>query len=80
MLRAKQFDQCRSEKLAPAMDDLIREPFVRLNVNVPKSMYRALKTKAVADDVSISDLVKLWVTEYLSKSDGNAASISMQDK
>ncbi|MGI9484476.1 MAG: hypothetical protein ACR2RF_01050 [Geminicoccaceae bacterium] len=39
----------------------------RLNVDVEKSLYRRIKTKAVEEERSISDITReLWV-DYLSK-------------
>lgn len=70
MLKAKPLEQLRSEKLIPALEEVTKEPLVRLNVNVPKSMYRELKARAATEDACISDLVKLWVKEYLSRPAG----------
>lgn len=68
MLKAKLSGQRRPDKLSDALQEVIREPEVRLNVNMPRSLYQALKAKAAQDGVGISHLVKLWVNEYLSKS------------
>lgn len=67
MLKPKPFDQVQSEKLASAMEEVTKEPLARLNVDLPKSLHHDLKVRAAAEGVCISDLVRLWVTEYLSK-------------
>lgn len=66
MLKAKPIEQVRSDKLSSALEEVTREPLVRLNVNVPKSLYRELKAKAAIEDARITDLVRLWVKEYVS--------------
>lgn len=68
MLKAKVVGQRHQQKLNEAMEEVLREPEVRLNVNMPKSLYKALKARAAQDDVAISHLVKSWVNEYLSNS------------
>lgn len=67
MLKAKPLEQDRNEKLASALEEVTKEPVVRLNVNVPQSLYRRLKVKAATDGVHISDLVNGWAQEYVSK-------------
>lgn len=67
MLKAKQLEQDRSEKLTSAIEEVTKEPMVRLNVNVPQNLYRKLKVKAATDGVHLSDLVNQWAQEYVSK-------------
>lgn len=67
MLKAKPLEQDRSEKLASALEEVTKEPMVRLNVNVPQSLYRKMKVKAATDGVHLSDLVNRWTREYVSK-------------
>lgn len=49
-----------------ALADVSKEKTVRLNANIPESLYKALKVKAVQEDKTINDLVIFWVNEYLS--------------
>lgn len=67
MLKAKPLEQDRNEKLASALEEVTKEPVVRLNVNVPQSLYRKMKVKAATDGVHLSDLVNKWAREYVSK-------------
>lgn len=67
MLRAKSVDQIRSEKLNAAMEEVTKEPLARLNVNIPQSQYRALRKKAMENEISLTVLVGQWVSEYLSQ-------------
>ena len=39
----------------------------RLNVNINSQDYRKLKLQALLDGVTLSELVKLWIADYLSK-------------
>lgn len=43
------------------------EEMKRLNVRMPKSEYRKLKQFALEKDVSISDVVRAALNEYMSK-------------
>lgn len=67
MLKAKPLEQDRNEKLASALEEVTKEPVVRLNVNIPQSLYRKMKVKAATDGVHLSELVNSWVLEYVSK-------------
>lgn len=44
-----------------------REETVRLNANVPKSLYRQVRLHAVMHDTTITSLVLEALNEYLSK-------------
>lgn len=65
MLKAKQIGARENANLEVAMSDLVREPLVRLNVNLPQSQYRALRKKALENDVSVTTLVGRWVKAYV---------------
>lgn len=44
-----------------------KEPTERLNVEVPRSMHKAIKIKAVHEDCHIKDIVINAINEYLNK-------------
>lgn len=67
MLKAKLVEQVSSEKLNVAIAEVTREPFARLNVNIPQSQYRVLRKKAMENGVSLTALVGKWVREYVSE-------------
>lgn len=50
-----------------ALQEVIKERTVRLNANIPHSLYKDLKVKAALEDKSINDLVLQWVKKYVSK-------------
>lgn len=41
----------------------------RLNVNINEQQYKQLKLKALLDGVTLSELVKTWITNYLQTND-----------
>ena len=49
-----------------AIAEVQKEEKVRLNVDIQKSTYKALKVRATEDDTTISQLVNQWVNKYLS--------------
>lgn len=65
MLKSKQIGTRENANLEVAMSDLVREPLVRLNVNLPQSQYRAFRKKALENDVSVTTLVGRWVKAYV---------------
>ena len=44
----------------------------RLNVNIDSSKYFQLKMRAFYNEITISDLVKIWVDNYLESDSINA--------
>lgn len=80
MLKPKPIDQVLSEKLASAMEEVTKEDLKRLNADLPKSLHHDFKVKATADGVRMSDLVRLWVIEYLSKPAGVGKPLSLRDE
>lgn len=65
MLKAKQIGTRENANLEVAKSDLVKEPLVRLNVNLPQGQYRALRKKALENDVSVTALVGRWVRAYV---------------
>lgn len=39
----------------------------RVNVNMPKNTYLAFKAKTSENDISISNLIRCWVDEYVAR-------------
>jgi len=66
VLKAKTITRASQAK-DEALIDVAKEKSVRLNANLPESLYKALKVKAAQEDQKINDLVIKWVNEYLSK-------------
>jgi hypothetical protein len=59
------------ETPVPTLDDLkaeVAEPIVRLNANMPKSLLKRLKQRALDEDTTMTELVIKAVNEYLSRS------------
>ena len=44
-----------------------KEPLERLNVEIPKALHKAIKIRAVTDDIKIKELVIKSLNDYLSK-------------
>lgn len=64
-LKAKPLGGASREKLVAALQEVVREPVERLNVNVPKSKLKAFKLKAATEDKTMSELVNQWINAYL---------------
>ena len=58
-----------SQKLPPKTLASLRgeEPKARLNVDIPKEIYRKLKRRAVDDDTTVTEIILKLVSEYLSE-------------
>lgn len=56
----------RKEKAIASIQEQ-KESLVRLNINVPKSFYKQVKQSALDRDLSVTDMVKAAVSEYMSK-------------
>ena len=52
------------EKPVDFEKEVKKTPTIRLNVNMPVELYRALKIKAAKEDTSISRLVIHWVDQH----------------
>jgi predicted HicB family RNase H-like nuclease len=67
-LKAKPLGTVKSRnKLESALEEVSKEPTDRLNVNVPHSVYKQLKMKALEHETTVSELVNLWINKYISK-------------
>ena len=56
-----------TEGKTEAQKVLEEQPKVRLNLDIDRPTMRQLKTRAVADDTTVSKIVRGLVNEYLSK-------------
>lgn len=56
----------RKEKVIASIQDLKVET-VRMNINMPKDLYRQVKLKALEEDSNITDLVKRLLEDHISK-------------
>lgn len=54
-----------TEQKAAAIADVTKEPMKRLNVNLPASVMKQFKAKAVLEGKDMSELVNGWIAEYL---------------
>ena len=54
-----------TDQKTAAIADVTKEPMKRLNVEVPESILKQFKAKAVLEGKSMSDLVNRWIGEYL---------------
>lgn len=60
-----------TDQKAAAIADVTKEPVKRLNVNVPESILKQFKAKAVLEGKDMSELVNGWIAEYLLNTDSN---------
>lgn len=56
-----------STKKSKTLHDLKNEGKTRLNADIPRDLYKQVKIRALEDDISITQLVQLALTDYLSK-------------
>jgi hypothetical protein len=56
----------RKDKAIASMQDLKIET-VRMNINMPKDLYKQVKLKALEEDSNITDLVKRLLEDHISK-------------
>lgn len=66
MLTAKKTTR-KTEGKNEATDVLKAEPKVRLNLDIEKSTMKKLKSRAVDEEITVSEIVRDLVDEYLSK-------------
>ena len=66
MLKSKRSTRQTEGKQA-ALDVLSADAKVRLNLDIPKQTMRQVKIRAVEGEISVSDIVRKLVDEYLSK-------------
>jgi hypothetical protein len=66
MLTAKKATR-KTEGKNEATDVLKAEPKVRLNLDIEKSTMKKLKSRAVEEEITVSEIVRDLVYEYLSK-------------
>lgn len=64
-LKAKPLGGMSREKLEEALKEVTKEPMERLNVNVPRSLYKAFKVKTAADDTSMTEMINRWIADYV---------------
>lgn len=56
----------RKEKAINAIRETKSET-IRMNVNIPKSLLKQIKQKALDEDTNVSEIVKKLLTMYISK-------------
>jgi len=66
ILKAKS-SKTQNADIGSAISAATEEETKRVNVNLPKSIYLKLKTRAAQDDASISSLIRRWVEEYITE-------------
>ena len=54
-----------TDQKAAAIADVTKEPLKRLNVNLPESVMKQFKAKAVMEGKDMSELVNRWILNYL---------------
>lgn len=64
-LKAKPLGGMSREKLDEVIKEVTKEPPERLNVNVPRSLYKAFKVKTAADDTSMTEMINRWIADYV---------------
>ncbi|OQX11024.1 MAG: hypothetical protein BWK73_18740 [Thiothrix lacustris] len=55
-----------TDQKTAAIADVTKEPLKRLNVNLPESVMKQFKAKAVMEGKDMSELVSRWIAEYIS--------------
>lgn len=56
-------DNIKSDAIEGVKEDVIR----RLNINITARKLKAFKIKAVQNDKDMSELVNIWVDDYLNR-------------
>ena len=56
-----------TDQKTAAIADVTKEPLKRLNVNLPESVMKQFKAKAVMEGREMSELVNSWIGDYLSQ-------------
>lgn len=56
-----------TDQKTAAIADVTKEPLKRLNVNLPESVMKQFKAKAVMEGKDMSELVSGWIDHYLKK-------------
>ncbi|WMP15647.1 plasmid partition protein ParG [Thiothrix lacustris] len=54
-----------TDQKSAAIADVTKEPMKRLNVNLPESVMKQFKAKAVMEGKDMSALVNSWIEEFL---------------
>ena len=54
-----------TDQKTAAIADVTKEPLKRLNVNLPESVMKQFKDKAVMEGKDMSELVNEWIKNYL---------------
>lgn len=50
-----------------AIQDVTVDKIVRLNVNLPNTVLKQFKLKTVQNNITMSELILIWINEYISK-------------
>ncbi|KJW01823.1 hypothetical protein REIP_1749 [Rickettsia endosymbiont of Ixodes pacificus] len=50
-----------------AIKDVTSDKIVRLNVNLPNTLLKQFKLKTVQNNITMSELILIWINEYISK-------------
>lgn len=66
VLKAKQI-KTKNIDIEEALSAATEEELKRVNVNLPKSVYIAFRSKTIQNDVSISSLIRQWVDDYITE-------------
>jgi hypothetical protein len=56
----------RNIEIENALIAATEEDIKRINVNLPKSVYKKFKAKTNQNEISISSLIRQWVDDYIS--------------
>jgi predicted HicB family RNase H-like nuclease len=57
----------RSDELERALEEAGKEETVRLNANIPQSLHRQAKVKAIGEGQNLTDVVVALLREYVSR-------------
>jgi hypothetical protein len=57
----------RNIEIENALIAATEEDIKRINVNLPKSIYKKFKAKTNQNEISISSLIRQWVDDYISE-------------
>lgn len=66
VLKAKQI-KTKNIDIDEALSAATEEELKRVNVNLPKSVYIAFRSKTIQNDISISSLIRQWVDDYITE-------------
>ena len=67
ILKVKKSHSKRNKVKEKALAEVVKEPTIRLNVNIPESLHRMLKISAIEERSDMKSLIVQLIEEYLSK-------------